>query len=150
MGVYSFQDCVASITGPGGSINMGAGAQVAKEGIKIASVEDKNKMTIGADGSGMNTLVASEARHLTVSLLKTSPTNAALQTLYNQQSLSSLFWGQNVIVVRDAIRGDNIVLTQAAFKKSPDLVFAEEGNMNNWEFDAVYNDTVLGTGTPEA
>ena len=50
MATYSFQDVAAAIVGVGGSINLASGAAVAEEGITIEAVEDKNIMTIGADG----------------------------------------------------------------------------------------------------
>jgi hypothetical protein len=69
MATYSFQDVVAAIAGVGGSINLAAGAGVAEEGITIESMEDKSVMTIGADGSGMHSLVANEASTVTIRLL---------------------------------------------------------------------------------
>lgn len=149
MGVYSFLSVVAAITGPGGSINLAAGAAAAKEGLTVEAVGDKNKMDIGADGAGMHSLIASEARTATINLLKTSPVNAQLQQMYNLQTINPIFHGLNVITVRDTVRGDAITLVQVAFKKQPKLVYAEEGDMLAWTFDAVYADTILGTGTPE-
>ena len=58
MATYSFLDVTAAIQGPGGSINLAAGAGSAEEGITIEAMEDKNIMTIGADGAGMHSLVA--------------------------------------------------------------------------------------------
>ena len=60
-GVYSFMDVVATLTGPGGSIDLGYGAAVAEEGISIAQTEDRNMMMIGADGEGMHTLRAGKS-----------------------------------------------------------------------------------------
>ncbi len=54
MGVYSFANVAAAIVGPGGSITLGNGAGPSEEGITISYTEDKNTMTIGADGSGMH------------------------------------------------------------------------------------------------
>lgn len=149
MATYSFQDVVAAISGVGGSINLASGAAVAEEGITIESVEDKNVMTIGADGSGMHSLVANEASTVTVRLLKTSPVNAQLQLMYNLQTKSSLTHGKNVISIRDVVRGDSITLTQVAFKKRPSINYAKEGGMVEWTFDAVKTTQVLGVGTPE-
>lgn len=144
---YSFLDTNASITGPGGSINLGNGAGVAKEGITVDMVGDKNKMDIGADGQGMHTLIASEACEVKVSLLKTSPVNKQLMNMYNLQSAGGgALWGINVITVNNSALGDSITVTQVAFKKKTNLVYATEGNMNVWAFDGVYNDTVLGGG----
>lgn len=149
MTTYSFQDVVAAVVGVGGSINLAAGAGVSEEGITIESLEDKNVMTIGADGSGMHSLIANESSTVTVRLLKTSPVNKQLQEMYNQQTKSSATHGRNVITVRDAVRGDNITLTGAAFKKRPTVTYAKEGGMMEWTFDAVKTVSVLGSGTPE-
>lgn len=149
MATYSFKDITAALVGVGGSINLGAGAAIAEEGITIEPVEDKNVMTIGADGAGMHSLVASEAATVTVRLLKTSPVNAQLQTMYNVQTLSSLAHGKNVLTVRDIARGDAIVLQGVAFKKAPSIEYAKEGGTVEWQFDAIKSVRVLGTGTPE-
>ena len=150
MATYSFQDVVAAISGVGGSINLAAGAGVAEEGITIESMEDKSVMTIGADGAGMHSLVANEASSVTVRLLKTSPVNKQLQEMYNQQTKSSANHGKNTITVRDAVRGDNITLTEVAFKKRPTVTYAKEGGLMEWTFDAIKTTAVLGSGTPEA
>lgn len=149
MGTYSFQDINGAITGPGGSIIIGAGSGAAEEGITIEPMEDKNIMTIGADGQGMHSLVAGDAATVTVTLLKTSPTNALLMNMYNYQKSSSVLWGQNTIVVSDFGRGDLETLTQVAFKGKPPNAYAKEGGTNAWVFDAIVSSTVLGVGTPE-
>lgn len=149
MSTYSFQDVTATIVGVGGAINLASGAAVSEEGITIESVQDKNVMTIGADGSGMHSLVADESSTVTIRLLKTSPVNAQLQLMYNLQTQSSLTHGKNVITVRDVSRGDAIVLTGVAFKKRPTVTYAKEGGMNEWTFDAAKTTQILGVGTPE-
>lgn len=149
MSTYSFQDVVAAMVGPGGSVNLGNGAGAAEEGITIEPVGDKNTMTIGADGSGMHSLAANEASTVTVRLLKTSPINAQLALMYALQTKSSLMHGKNVITVRDVVRGDVITLTGVAFKKRPAINFAKEGGLNEWQFDAIKTVTILGVGTPE-
>ena len=149
MATYSFQDVAAAIIGVGGSINLAAGAAVSEEGITIDAVEDKNIMTIGADGSGMHSLIANESATVTVRLLKTSPVNAQLQLMYNLQTKSSLTHGKNVITVRDVIRGDIIALTSVAFKKRPSVTYAKEGGIMEWTFDAIKTTQILGVGTPE-
>lgn len=149
MATYSFLDVNAAITGPGGSINMASGAGAAEEGISIEPVEDKNIMTIGADGQGMHSLVGGDACTVTVRLLKTSPVNALLQQMYNYQTTSSVLHGKNTIVVSDFGRGDLVTLTEVAFKKQPSLTYAKEGGINEWAFDAIGSSFVLGIGTPE-
>ncbi len=57
MGVYSFLNVNATIAGPGGAFNLAAGAAAAEEGITIEAAEDKNVMTIGADGQGQHSLI---------------------------------------------------------------------------------------------
>jgi len=147
MATYSFLDVVAAIQGPGGSINLAAGAGSAEEGITIEAMEDKNIMTIGADGAGMHSLVANEASTVTVRLLKTSPINAQLSQMYNTQTASSANHGRNTITVRDSIRGDSITMTEVAFKKRPAINYAKEGGAVEWTFDAIKTTTVLGNGS---
>lgn len=144
--VYSFVDVAATINGPGGSIALGAGAANAKEGISIEFVEDKNVMLIGADGSGVHSLRASKGARVRVRLLKTSPVNSQLNSMYNYQISSTLFWGQNSLTVSNPATGDNYPCTGVAFKKFPMITWAEDANMNEWEFDAINADPILGLG----
>lgn len=141
---YSFLNVVATIAGPGGVLNLAAGAAVAEEGITIEAVEDKNVMTIGADGKGQHSLVASDAATVTVRLLKTSPQNAALMIMYDTQSASSSLWGQNVFTIVDAARLDATVIQSAAFKKKPTITYAKEGGMMEWTFDGISANSILG------
>lgn len=150
MATYSFLDVQCSMSGAGGSINLGSGSAVAEEGITVEAVEDKNIMTIGADGQGMHSLVASEASTVTVRLLKTSPVNNQLMEMYKVDTASSANHGRNTITIRNSATGDNITLQQVAFKKRPSITYAKEAGMNEWTFDAIKTETVLGTGTPEA
>lgn len=149
MATYSFQDVTAAIVGVGGSINLGAGAAVADEGISIEAAQDKSVMMIGASGDGMHSLVADDSATVTVRLLKTSPINAQLQLMYNLQTKSSLTHGKNTITVRDVVRGDMVALTNVAFKKRPSVTYAKEGGLMEWTFDAVKTTQILGVGTPE-
>jgi hypothetical protein len=113
-------------------------------------IDDKNKMDVGADGQIMNSLRASKAGRVTVRLLKTAPTNAQLSALYNFQSSSSTLWGQNAIIGVDTARGDLINTSQMSFVKQPDIVYAQDGNMNTWVFVGSIDNMLLGTGTPSA
>lgn len=143
---YSFLDVNAVIAGPGGIVNLANGAAAAEEGISIEPVGDKNVMTIGADGKGQHSLVASDACKVTVRLLKTSPANAALMAMYDAQSISSSLWGQNVFTVTDTARGDYSVVQAAAFAKRPNLNYAQEAGLTEWTFDGIQLNTILGTG----
>jgi hypothetical protein len=134
------------MVGPGIAANLAAGAGAAEEGITIEANEDKNVMTIGADGTGQHSLVANNACTLTVRLLKTSPQNQLLMIAYDAQSVSSALWGQNVFVVSDSGRGDFHTITSAAFKKKPTITYAKEGGMMEWTFDAITANSVLGSG----
>jgi hypothetical protein len=150
MGTYSFLNVQATLVGIGGNIQLGAGAAVAEEGITITMKEEKNVQTIGADGSGMNSLNASKAGKISIRLLQTSPINAKLSSMYAIQTASSAAHGLNVISVRDPVSGDSIVATQCAFSKFPTLTYAKNGTMREWEFDAITIDTSLGGGTLSA
>lgn len=144
--VYSFLNVNATIAGPGGVVNLASGAAAAEEGITIEPVEDKNVMTIGADGKGQHSLIASDAVKVTVRLLKTSPVNAALQLMYNLQSASSALWGINVITVVDSGRNDYTAVQGCAFNKRVPLTYAKEGGINEWVFDGIAANSILGSG----
>lgn len=144
--VYSFLNIVATIAGPSGFANLGAGSANAEEGITIEPHEDKNEMTIGADGQGQHSLIASDAAKVTVRLLKTSPINSILQLMYDVQSASSALWGQNVITIVDTARDDLTILQACAFSKKPTINYAKIGGMMEWTFDAIKANSVLGDG----
>ncbi len=146
MGTYSFLDVQASITGPGGSFQLGAGNANAEEGITVAMSGDKNTMTIGADGKPMHSLHADKSGMITVRLLKTSPANAKLSALYDLQTISSSAHGQNVISIRNPVSGDLITAQECAFKKLPDVNYGKEAGIQEWVFDAGVIDTTLGGG----
>ena len=141
---YSFQDVQAALVGIGGVINLGNGAAVAEEGITISMTAEKNTMTIGADGEGMHSLHANKSGSVTVRLLKTSPINAQLMALYDAQTLLSSAHGSNIITITNPQSGDITTCRSCAFKKKPDIVYAKEGGMNEWTWEAIKIDTVLG------
>lgn len=144
--VYSFLNVNCTIAGPGGVLNLASGAAAAEEGITIEAVEDKNQMTIGADGKGQHSLIASDAVSIVVRLLKTSPQNAALMIMYNIQSVSSALWGSNVMTITDSGRNDYTVVQAVAFKKRPAITYAKEGGMMEWTFEGVTANSLLGSG----
>lgn len=136
MSTYSFLDTVASITGPGGGAVLGTGAQSAEEGITITPNADINTLTVGADGASMNSLRANYSGTITVRLLKTSPINSVLMMMANYQRSSSTLHGRNVINVVNTGLGDDTTATAVAFKRIPDLTYAVEGGLVEWQFDA--------------
>ncbi|CNF48747.1 DUF3277 family protein [Yersinia mollaretii] len=142
---YSFMDITASITGVGGSFDLGYGAAVAEEGITVSMVENKNTMTIGADGEGMHSLHAGNGGTVTVNLLKTSPVNRKLSVMYNTQSQSSATWGNNIILIRNTASGDTLAARGCAFQKQPDFNNAKDGALVPWVFDVIKADQLLGT-----
>jgi len=144
---YSFMDVAATIVGVGGAFSLGYGSCNAEEGISIAMVEDKNTMTIGADGCVMHNLHAGNGGTVTVRFLKTSGTNAQLSIMLDLQRVSSALWGNNTIVISDPARGDQITCSQCAFKRWPNVNYAKDGGVQEWVFDAGRVDGVLGDGT---
>ena len=142
---YSFLDTQAAIEGPGGSFPL-SGAGVADEGITITMTEDKGTLVSGADGTPMHSLHASRTGQCTIRLLKISQANALMTNLYNYQTQSAAYYGQNTIVVNDPVRGDNITCQFAGFRKMPDVVFAKEGGMIEWSFNCGVIDHILGSG----
>jgi hypothetical protein len=142
---YAFNDVTATIAGPTGTANLAYGAGAADEGISIEMAGDKNTMTIGADGTVMQSLHADKSGRIIVRLLKTSPANAALQIMYDAQSVSAALWGQNTIVVQQKAAGDIVTATQCAFKRNPANSYQKEAGIVEWEFDAGKIDTIRGT-----
>lgn len=145
MATYSFLDVNATLVGAGAVIDLGSGSANAEEGISIVAANDKNTMTIGADGEGMHSLHADKSGQVTVRLLKTSPKNSQLMALYDAQSLSSSLWGQNLITITNSSSGDTTVARYCAFKKRPDLNYRKDGDIVEWVFDSVKIDGILGT-----
>lgn len=146
MAVYSFEDVQATLNGPGGSVILGAGASVAQEGISIDFVDDKDAMLTGADGSVVHSLRASKAAVATIRLLKTSPVNAQLSQMYSTQARTSALWGQNVLTVSNPVTGDDYPCTEVAFKKFPQITWAQDANFNEWSFNCGKADPILGAG----
>jgi hypothetical protein len=145
---YSFMDVAATIVGPGGSFSLGYGSCNAEEGITVAMIENKNTMTIGADGCVMHSLHAGNAGTVTVRFLKTSGTNQMLSMMLDLQRVSSALWGSNTLVISDPARGDQITCTNCAFQRWPNVSYAKDGGTQEWVFDAGAINGVLGDGTP--
>ena len=141
---YSFEDTFVTIAGPGGAFSLTSGA--AEEGITITMREDKNMLLIGADGSGMHSLRADKSATITVRLLKNATNNALLSAMYNYQTRSSQYHGQNIITLISSI-GDSVICSSVAFKKQPTLVYAKDGGINEWELEAVEVNEVLAAST---
>lgn len=131
---YSFLDTNFAISGPGGAFSLKGGN--ASEGISVEYREPKNKLTIGGDGSGMHSLRADNSGRCTIRLLKNSPTNALLSAMYNFQKISSILWGKNTISGVSSV-GDVITMTEAAFVGHAKLVYDEEGESNEWQFECI-------------
>lgn len=142
---YSFLNVQATIFGPGGSFNIGNGASIAEEGITLDPNGDKDTMTIGADGNGMHSLHADKSGTVTVRLLKVSSQNAKLMAMYDLQTADSRLHGQNIITVTDTGSGDSTGCRGVAFKKKPTITYAKDGQMMEWQFNAIAMDSVLGT-----
>ncbi len=145
---YSFKDVTATISGPNGNVEIGAGVGVAEEGISYEMIEDKASMTIGAGGEAMHSLHASNAGRVTLRLLKTSRTNAILDRMSTADFASSAVYGQNTIVIRDPVRGDIMVASNCGFVRKPNNSHAKQGNVIEWQWNAVDIDAKLGSGTP--
>lgn len=148
MGTYSFQNVQATISGPGGSFSIGASSGNTDEGITVAMIDEKSTMTVGADGTVMHSLHASNAGRISVRLLKTSPTNALLSAMYNFQKSGATNWGQNRIVISDLARGDVIASAEVAFAKQPDVNYGKDGGQMEWAFVGSVEE-ILGAGVPD-
>jgi hypothetical protein len=143
MASYSLNKVAASITGPGGSFQLGSGSALGDEGIEFETQERSVKQ-VGADGVGQYSFIADKSGTVTVTLLKTSPVNAMLMNMFNAQTLDSSLWGQNVIVLVDTASGTTVTARACAFNKVPPQKFGKEAGTNQWVFDSLYIDTVIG------
>lgn len=146
MATYAFASITGTINGPGGNFSIGSGSGVTEEGITISMIEDKNTMTIGADGSVMHSLHSGNGGTVTLRVLKDSPVNQQLMNLYNFQTNNPAAHGRNLISFTDVIRGDSVVCQLVAFKKAPDITYAKVGGANEWTFDAGFISITLGSG----
>lgn len=144
-GTWSFLDVTATLTGPTGIIDMGYGAATAKEGITISMAQDRDSLTVGADGEYMHSLRADKSGTAVVRCLYNSDLNSKLQAMYEAQSLSSSLWGQNSITVRNKGNQDIVVCRGVAFTRQPDKVFAEDGATVEWQFSCGKIDNLMGT-----
>lgn len=146
MYTYCFLDVQAAIVGPGAAFALGSGTGPAEEGITIEPANDIDAMTIGADGSGMHSLIADKSGHITCTYLKTSPINALLSAALAFQRTSGANHGQNTITVVNTTTGDTITCQQVAFAKVPTIPYAKEGGTVQWKFNAAIIDIALGAG----
>jgi len=131
---YSFLDVMCVMTGPGGVVNMGGNSGVSKEGITIEATEDIGTTTYGAGGEWMHSLHAARPAKAMVRILKTSPINALLSTLFALQTSTASLFGQNQILVSDIGRGDIVTCFGVRFGQFPSITWAEDANMNEWSF----------------
>ena len=146
MPTYGFADVQASITGPGGSFDLGYGSGASEEGVTIAFNEDKNKMDIGADGTPQHSLHAGNGGTITFHLLKVSTHNQLMSSLYSIQTTSTAMHGKNVITLKNPVTGDAFTGVLAAFKKFPDNAYSKDANVMNWAFDVGIMSGSLGAG----
>jgi hypothetical protein len=145
-GTYGFGNIVASISGPGGTFPLGAGAGAAEEGITIEPDGDKVTKTVGADGAVMYSLHSDMSGRIVIRLQKISPTNALLGVMYNIQITDSALTGINTIIVTDIARGDNISLRGCAFSRPPTITYGTVGGMMEWSMFAAVIDRLMGAG----
>jgi len=145
---YSFSDTQAAISGLGGSFSIGAGEGIGEEGISFAFADDKDTMTMGADGTGMHSLHASRAGTVTIRVLKTSQLNKQLSDLYAYQATSSANWGQNIITCNNVVNGDAWTCESCAFRKYPDVKYSKDGDILEWSFNSTRMNGMLGNGQP--
>jgi|SRR5579863_421952 len=143
---YSFKDVNCALVGPGVSFSLGSDAGAAEEGISFAPISEIGTMTVGAGGEVMHNLSANKAGKCTVRLLKTSPVNAQLMAAQATQRVSASVYGQNTLTLTNTVSGDVITCQQVGFSKVPELHYAREGGLVEWEFNIGIMDPALGAG----
>jgi hypothetical protein len=144
-GTYSFLDVQCTLLANSMGITLSENG-IAEEGLVYRMAGPKNTRTMGADGSGMMGLHASNAGDVTVNLLKASPVNAQLNALYRFQQSSGAFWGNIQITINSPVFGDNIVCNIGAFSKHADVVYDVPGRFLVWEFQFISIIPLLGNG----
>lgn len=144
MATYSFLATVFSLIGPGGVVDLSAGAGIAEEGISFEPRSEINDMTIGAGGEVMHSLGADKSRVCKVVLLKTSAVNQQLQTMYNLQTATPSLHGNNIISGGNSLTKDSITCQNVAFKKGVPNGYATKGGTMEWLFDVGVFDQHLG------
>jgi hypothetical protein len=149
-GPYSFLLNTLVIQGPNGSFTIGGpDTAAADEGFEWAFAEDQNQQDGGADGSTMNSFLATTRGTLTVRLQKVSPVNQLLNQMWTaDRANGGINWGQNTVTHRDVTRGDYVVGQQTAFKRHTPVRAAKVGGNNEWTFDVGVITPILGPGTP--
>ncbi|EPF15302.1 hypothetical protein HMPREF0201_03539 [Cedecea davisae DSM 4568] len=137
-------DVTASLVGPTGVIDLGAGSANGDAGIKVDMAGPKNSMTVGIDGEVMHNLSPAKNGTITVTLMKTSPVNKKLMQAYNAQTLSASLWGNNTIVVRNSASGDVLTARSVAFSQLPGNSNGKDAGSMDWKFDCGKIDQFLG------
>lgn len=143
MASYALNKVVATITGPGGSFSLGSGSALGDEGIETETNERSVKQ-MGSDGIGQFSYIADKSGTVTVTLLKTSPVNAQLMAMFNAQTVDASLWGANTITIVDTASGTTVSARSCAFNKVPPQKFGKEAGTNQWIFDSLYIDGVIG------
>jgi len=82
-----------------------------------------------------------------VRLLKTSPVNQKLAQMYAFQTAASSAHGQNTFSLSNSHTQDSVTCRLCAFKRAPDLTYAKEGGLIEWQFNAGIVDRTLGATT---
>lgn len=142
-GVFSFADVNVAISGPFLGSLLLSDSGVAEEGISIEMDGDKVTTLTGASGDIMHSVHKGQTGVITLRLHKTSPKNKILMDAYNYQNQSSAFAGQNVLSLTNVVAGDGFSVAEAAFVKAPNLTWANDANVNEWQFRGRVNG-VLG------
>jgi hypothetical protein len=141
---YAFADVHAVFSGPFGVILLGDGSGADDGGISTEAIDEQNRMSIGADGSGFHTLISSRAAKLMIRLLKTSPQNAALQQMFNAQRQASIYWGKNSFSLANPMTGDSMKATGVAFGRQPGNAWAKDPNVIEWDLYAIRATQTMG------
>lgn len=140
---YSFADVYMAIVGPN-IVDTVTGA--GEEGITVAYDGDSAVLTMGADGSGMYSMRVAQNGTITVRLLKGSPFNKVLSDNFWYQRGSTSLVGRNKLVITNQAGQDLITATGCGYRKHPNITYAVEGGVNEWEFLCQRIITRLGPG----
>ena len=132
---YSFMQVTCTFIGPGAEFVLSHQSSVAEEGITIKPVGEQNKMTIGAGGGWMHSMIGAQPATVVIRLLQISNANAILQDTFDLQKTDSEIWGKNVIEITEHASGTHVLCQGCAFKNWAEFPFHTDGGIIEWEFD---------------
>ncbi len=102
---------------------------------------DNQSLVIGADGDGCFVKNNDKSGEVTLTLLRSSPSNDILSALYKVQELTPV---PQPLFAKDGLGTSIVSSAKALIKKIPDLTFSKEMNTAEWVFVVADLDIFVG------